>query len=116
MPRESWFGRLVRHFHEHPKGRLHEFFFWAAIGLAFGAFAFFGWRAGFVTTPFALMIGIVAACFLGWSMLPRPKTRAPPPLPSGKRGEIQRAVRESKAEAKKKRGPPGPPPPPIRRG
>ena len=114
MPRESWFGKLLRFFHTHPQGRLYEVLFWTGIGLVLGALAYFGWRAGKVSTPIALMLAIVAACFIGWALLPRAKQRAPPPLPEGKRGEIAAKVRASKAERKKKG--PGPPPPPIRRG
>lgn len=108
MARETAFGKLIRHFHEHPRGRLHEFFFWAAIGLAFGALAFFGWRFAFLSTPLSLMTAVISICFLGWSLLPRPHARGQPQdLPSGKRGEIQKRVRESKAAAaKRKKGPP----------
>lgn len=116
MPRQGWFGRLNAHFHTHPRGRLHEMLFWLAIGLGFGAFAFFGWSGGDgpVSTPFALMFGVISLCFVGWAFLPRAKTKAAPPLPQGKRGEIAQKVRQSKAERKRKDD--GLPPPPIRRG
>ncbi|HET6406100.1 MAG TPA: hypothetical protein VFH78_15775 [Candidatus Thermoplasmatota archaeon] len=114
MPRESWFGKLNRHFHTHPQGRLHEILFWSGMGVVLGAVSFFGWRTGHVSTPFALMLAVVSVCLIGWGLLPRAKTRAPPPLPKGKRGEIAKKVRASKAEKKNKGG--GPPPPPIRRG
>lgn len=114
MPRESAFGRLLRHFQEHPQGRLHEFLFWAAIGALLLLGAFLGWRTGNVSTPISLMLAVVGVCFVGWAMLPRAKTRGPPPLPKGKRGEIAKKVRASKAEKKRKDD--GLPPPPIRRG
>lgn len=114
MPRESWFGRLNRHFHTHPRGRLHEILFWAGIGVVLGAIAFFGWRGRWLSTPLALMLAVIAACFVGWAFLPHAKQRAPPPLPRGKRGEIAKKVHQSKAERKRKDD--GLPPPPIRRG
>lgn len=114
VPRESSFGRLVRHFHEHPQGRLHEILFWGGIGLAMGAFAFFGWRADWLSTPIALMLGVVAACFLLWAMLPQRKSKGPPKVIPGKRGEIARERAQIKAKHKQKENvPPGPP---LRRG
>lgn len=107
VPRESPFGRLIRHFHEHPQGRLHEILFWGSIGLALGIVAFLSWRARWLSTPLALMLGIVAACFVGWAMLPHPKARAPPPLPKGKRGEI--AQQRAQIKAKRRKDGPGPP-------
>lgn len=97
----------MRHFHTHPHGRLHEILFWGGIGLVLGAVAFFGWRGGWLSTPLALMLAIVAACFVLWAMLPQRKARAPPPVASGKRGEIERQRREIKASRTKKG--PGPP-------
>jgi len=114
VPRESWFGKLLRHFHTHPKGRLHEFLFWAAIGVVLGVVAVLGFTQGWLSTPLSLMLAVIALCFVGWAFLPRAKTKAPPPLPQGKRGEIARNVRAAKAERKKKDD--GLPPPPIRRG
>lgn len=113
MPRESWFGKLNRHFHTHPQGRLHEILFWAVIGVVIGAFALVAWMRGWLSTPLALMLAVVALCFLSWAFLPQKKV-APKPLPKGKRGQIAKQVAASKDERKKKG--PGPPPPPIRRG
>lgn len=115
MPRESWFAKLNRHFTTHPKGRVHEILFWAGIGVVMGVTAFLLWRADKLSTPLALMLAVVSLCFVGWAFLPRPKTRAPPPLPEGRRGEIAAKVRASKAERKRKKAPPGQHPP-LRRG
>lgn len=106
MARESAFGRLNRHFHEHPQGRLHEFAFWAGLGLAVGGFALWGYLAGWMSTPFVLMTAVVGGCLFLWAFLPqrKPKPRA---LAKGKRGAIAEQVRASKAE--KKRGKPPPP-------
>lgn len=114
VPRESAFQRLVRHFHEHPRGRFHEFLFWAGLGLTLGALALWGHFAGWMSLPYVLMVGIVALCLFGWAFLPQ-KRGAPKPPPVGKRGVIADQVRASKAERKRKKGG-GPPPPPIRRG
>lgn len=108
MPRESASTRLIRHFHEHPRGRLHEISFWIGIGGALGGLTYLGWRVGRINTPIALILAIVAVCIVGFAALPQRQARAPPPLPPGKRGEIARKVRESKAE--KKRGKGGAPP------
>lgn len=114
MPRETAFQRLNRHFHEHPKGRLHEFLFWAGLGLSLGALALWGQLAGWMALPYVLMIAIVAACLVLWAFLPQ--KRGPPKRPPvGKRGVIAEQVQASKAERKRKKGG-GPPPPPIRRG
>lgn len=113
MARESAFGRLNRHFHEHPQGRLHEFLFWAGLGLGVGGLALWGYLARWMSTPFVLMTAVVGGCLFLWAFLPQRKT-APRPPPKGKRGHIAEQVRASKAEKKKKGGvPPGPP---IRRG
>lgn len=114
MPgRESAYGRLVRHFHTHPQGRLHEILFWSGLALLTGALAFFGWKNDKVNDPIALILAVIALCFLGFGLLPQKRPPTPPP-PKGKRGEIAKQVKESKAE--KKRGGPAPPHPPIRRG
>ena len=112
-PRPGPYARLLAHFHEHPQGRLHEILFWAGLGLLLGAVAYLAWRTGNLSTPLALMAGIVALCFVGFSLLPQRRT-APRAPGKGKRGEIAEKVRASKAE-KKRKGPP-PPGPPIRRG
>jgi hypothetical protein len=109
VARESWFSRLIHHFHEHPHGRLHEFFFWAGLGLALGAVALVASLKGKLSDPLALMLGLIAVCLVGWSLLPRAKQRAAPPPPMGKRGAIQAAVRKNKAAVAKKKKGPGPP-------
>lgn len=77
--RGAW-TRLQDHFHTHPKGRLHEFFFWAGLGVAMGTFALFGWRADWLSTPIAMMLGVIALCLVGWAFLPQtPRPVAPPP-------------------------------------
>ena len=115
MPRDPWFTKLIRHFHEHPRGRLHERLFWHGLGLILGALTFLGWRSDVVSDPFALMLGVIALCLFLWGFLPQRKARPPPPLPPGKRGEIAEKVRAMKAEKKRKKAPPGQHPP-IRRG
>ena len=101
MARRSAFGRLLDHFHTHPKGRLHEFFFWAGLGVVVAVLTFFGWRAGVVNTAFAWILAIVAACFFLWALLPRPKQRVAEP-PSGRlRAERAAAVRASKEEGRR---------------
>lgn len=113
MARRSAYGRLLDHFHTHPRGRLHEILFWAVCGLVLGALAYGGWRAGKVNDAIAWILVIVAACMIGFGLLPQRRPPAARPV-KGKRGEIQQQVRASKAERKKK-GPP-PPGPPITRG
>jgi len=105
--RQSAYARLLDHFHTHPRGRFHEFLFFAAIALVIGGADFWAWRADQLNDPIALLIAIVAACFFGFGLLPQKKPKSPPdkPLP-GKRGEIQARVKASKAEKRK-----GPPPP-----
>lgn len=102
MPRRSWFGRLLDHFHTHPKGRLHEFLFWAGLGLALGLATFVGWRAGYVNDPFAWILLIVSACFVLWSLLPQRKPKAKPPPAGRLRAERAEAVRASKEEGKRR--------------
>lgn len=111
MPRESAFSRLLRHFHTHPQGRLHEILFWVGLGVLVGGLSFLAWRTGNLSTPLALMAGVISICLVGWAFLPQRKDRAPPPLPPGKRGAIAKQLR-----ANKKRKEPVPPGPPIRRG
>lgn len=101
MARRSAFGRLLDHFHTHPRGRLHEFLFWAGLAVLVGALTYVGWRAGFVNTAFAWILAVVAVCLLLWSLLPRPKQRVAEP-PSGRlRAEKAAAVRASKEEGKR---------------
>lgn len=84
--------------------------FWLVIGVTSGLIAIFTNRAGKLSDPLALMLGVIALCFIGWAFLPHPRPkRAPGPPPRGKRGEIQQKVQASKqAIAKRKKGP-GPP-------
>lgn len=114
VPRRGAFTRLIDHFHTHPKGRLHEFLFWAGLGISLGAIAFLAWWTDNLSTPLALMAGVISLSLFLWAFLPQRKARPPPPLPPGKRGTIAKNVKASKAE--KKRGGPPPPGPPIRRG
>lgn len=106
MPRESWFSRLLRHFHEHPQGRLHEFLFWTVLGLVIGAASWFAWSAGALSTPLALVGAIIAICFILWALLPQRKPKAKPKALPGKRGKIAEQVRASKKERRKGPGPP----------
>lgn len=67
------------HFHTHPKGRLHEFLFWSGLGVVLGIGGFVGWRTQVLSTPIALLTGIVALCFIGWAFLPQsPHVQAAP--------------------------------------
>lgn len=108
MARRSAYSRLIDHFHTHPNGRRHEILFWSGIGVLLGVLTLVGWRQGVLNDAFALLLGVVALCFVLWSFLPQKKV-APPKVPKGKRGEIAKQVMASKAEKKRKRGPPGPP-------
>lgn len=101
VPRKTPFGRLLDHFHTHPRGRLHEFLFWSGLGVVLAALAWLAYQGGFLNLPLMLIAEIVALCFIGWSFLPQKKV-APPKLPPGKRAEIAKAVRASKAERRKK--------------
>lgn len=85
VPRKSAWSRLQEHFHTHPRGRLHEFAFWSGLGLALGAFAYFGWQLDWLSTPIALMLGIIAACLFGWAFLPQTPRKAPPAKPAKSR-------------------------------
>lgn len=114
VARKSAFARLLDHFQNHPRGRLHEFLFWAGLGVGLGVTTFLLWRTDFLSDPIAWILLIVSVCFVGWSLLPRGRGPPKPRLPPGKRGAIAQQVRASKAERKRK-GPP-PPHPPIRRG
>lgn len=105
-PRPGPYARLLDHFHTHPYGRLQEFLFWTAVGLVLGGLAYWGWATGHLSTPLALLIGVVALCFVGFAMLPQRKRAAPPPPPKGKRGQIAQQVKASKAEKRKGPGPP----------
>lgn len=82
MPRAGPFSRLIEHFHTHPQGRLHEFAFWFGLAAAFGLFAWFGWRAGWLNDAIALVLGVIAIALALWSLLPQHRTRAAPPPPA----------------------------------
>lgn len=82
MPRRSAWTRLQDHFHTHPKGRLHEYLFWTAIGLVFGLVAFAGWRGEWMSAPIALILAIISVCFLGWAFLPPTPRPAAPTRPA----------------------------------
>lgn len=93
---------MIHHFHTHPQGRLREILFWEALGLGLAALAYFPWRAGALTTPLALMLGIVALCFIGWGFLPHNKPKQAPPPPTGRlRAEKAAAVKASKEEGRR---------------
>ena len=102
MPRESAFGKLLHHFHTHPKGRLHEFLFWSGLGLALGLAAVLGYRLGYVSLPFFLIMAIIAVCLVGWSLLPQKKAPPPKAYTGRLRAEVARNVEASKAERKRK--------------
>ena len=103
MPRKTAFGRLLDHFHTHPRGRLHEFLFWSGLGVTLGAVAYVAYARDVLNLPLMLICEIIALCLIGWSFLPQKKV-APKPLPPGKRrAEIAQAVRESKKETKRAR-------------
>ena len=104
MPRRSAFERLLDHFHNHPKGRLHEMLFWNGVGLLVGGLTFAAYALDWLALPLALIGGIVAACLFLWGFLPQKKARPPPPAPGRKRAEIAEAVRASKKERRKARG------------
>lgn len=86
-PRLGWFGKLIEHFHTHPNGRLHEFLFWFGLGAGLGLFALWGWMAGWMSDAIALVLGVIALSFAGWSLLPQHKVapKKPPAHPKSKR-------------------------------
>ena len=87
MPRESAFGKLNRHFHTHPQGRLHEIAFWTGLAVLMGGFALLGWRQGWISVPIALILAVIAICFVLWSLLPPRKGAAKPPLEPGRKSK-----------------------------
>ena len=97
--------RLFDHFHDHPRGRVHELLFFSAIGALFLLGAWIGYKKDALSEPIAWLIALVGACFVGFSVLPQKKRAPGPPPPKGKRGE-QAAIR--KANKAQKRGPPPP--------
>lgn len=102
--RRTAFGKILDHFHTHPRGRLHEFLFWAGLGAALALLTLWGRSSGTLSEPIGWMLYIVAACFLLWSLLPqrKPKTQAEPP--AGRlRAQKAEAVRASKEEGKQAR-------------
>lgn len=101
VPRQSAFGRLLHHFHTHPKGRLHEFLFWTGLGALLGATSWLAYWRDLLSLPLALIAWIVAACLVGWAFLPQRKGPAPPPPPGRRRAEIAKAVQASKKERKR---------------
>ena len=105
-PRKGPLERLFHHFHEHPQGRFHEFLFFAALGGGLGVFTYIAWVKTWLNDAFAILLGIVAACLVGFAGLPQKRAEKPPPPPPGKRGQIAQQVKASKSEKRK-----GPPPP-----
>lgn len=102
--RKSAFGRLLDHFHTHPRGRLHEFLFWSGAGVLVGVLTLAGWRFGYVSDPIAWMLAVIAACLVLFALLPQRKPkRAPEPLPGRLRAERAAAVKASKEEGKRAR-------------
>ena len=101
MPRRSAYGRLLDHFHTHPKGRLHEFLFWTVLGALLAGLTAVAYFTDNLSLPLSLIAWIIAACFVGWAFLPQKK--APPPKKStGRlRAEKAEAVRQSKAEGRR---------------
>lgn len=104
--RPGAFARLLHHFHTHPRGRLHEFLFFAGIGALFLGGAWLGNATEKVSQPIAWLLAIVGVCFVVFALLPQKRAAPPPPPPKGRRGEIAKQVQASKAEKRK-----GPPPP-----
>ena len=102
--RKSAFGRLLDHFHTHPRGRLHEVLFWGGLGVLLGGLALAGWRFGYVSDPIAWMLGVIALCFVLFALLPQRKPRRVAEPPAGRlRAEKAAAVRASKEEGKRAR-------------
>lgn len=105
--RKSLASRLFDHFHEHPRGRLHELLFFAGLGVALGAGTYVAWRVDLVSDPIAWMLAIVAACLVLFALLPQKKRAAAPPAAvAGKRAKIAEQVRASKKEKRKGPDPP----------
>jgi hypothetical protein len=106
-PRRSAASRLFEFFHTHPRGRAYELLFFGAIGAAFIAAAYVGFKKDVLNEPIAWLVALVGACFVLFALLPQKKRVAPPAPPvRGKRGKIAEQVKASKAEKRK-----GPPPP-----
>lgn len=101
MPRETAYGRLLRHFHTHPKGRLHEVLFFTGLGLLLGGGAWIAHLAGKLSLPLALICVIVAICFVGIALLPQKRVAQRPDPPGRLRAEKAKAVRASKEEGKR---------------
>ncbi|MFA5860639.1 MAG: hypothetical protein WDA16_02985 [Candidatus Thermoplasmatota archaeon] len=104
---KSAIGRLFDFFHTHPRGRLYEWVFFTAIGLAIGGASYFFYARDDLAEPIYWLLLVVAACFVGFALLPQKKHKAPPSLLKGKRGEL---AEQRKKHKHKKKGPP----PPIR--
>lgn len=103
VPRKSAFGRLLDHFHTHPKGRLHEMLFWNGMGLTLGVLTGVGYFGGFLSLPLALIAGIVSLCLFLWGFLPQKKAKPAPPLKGRLRAEKAAAARASKEEGRRAR-------------
>ena len=104
MAKRSAFGRLLDHFHTHPRGRLHEVLFWAGLGLLLGILTFLGWRFGYVSDPIAWMLVVISACFILFALLPQRKPKRVAEPPAGRlRAQKAAAVRASKEEGKRAR-------------
>ena len=95
---------MFEHFHTHPKGRLHEVLFFAGLGLTLGLLTLLGWRFGYVSDPIAWMLEIIAACLVGFGLLPQRKPKRAPEPPAGRlRAQKAEAVKASKEEGKRAR-------------
>lgn len=93
---------MFEHFHTHPQGRRHEILFFGGLGLTLGVLTFLGWRFGYVSDPIAWMLEIIAACILGFGLLPQRKPKRAPEPPAGRlRAERAAAVKASKEEGKR---------------
>ena len=103
MPRKSAYGRLLDHFHTHPKGRLHEMLFWNGVGLLLGGLTLVGYVTGRLSLPLALVAAIVSLCLFLWGFLPQRKPK-PAPRPVGRlRAEKAAAAKASKEEGRRAR-------------
>ena len=58
-------------FHTHPRGRLFEFLFFAAIGVVLGAVGFVGMKRDWFSEPIAWLIVLAGACFVLFAILPQ---------------------------------------------